>query len=306
MYINNLHLKIPQIPPRPPFLKGGYRGITNFHYILCLLRHECFIILLTLRIFVIIPQKNTMFKTFRTEEIIILGKFLQEGLDRIIQKSSKIKDVASRIDFLSRNFLDLDYVESTLIGDINIPEVFMINLKGVDCFTFIDYIEAMRLSGSFPEFKVNLRKVRYKSGIVAFENRNHFFTDWRDFNPDFVNDVTEKIRAKKTIRVQKTLNVKEDRTCFLPGIRPVQQEIIYIPSDAIDVSVLNKLRTGDYVGIYSTLKGLDVSHVGIIIEDGDKIYLRHASSLKKHRKVVDQDFKNYIVGKPGIIVFRPI
>jgi hypothetical protein len=65
------------------------------------------------------------------------------------------------------------------------------------------------------------------------------------------------------------------------------------------------MRTGDYVGIYSEIKGLDVSHVGIVIKDGDKIYLRHASSQKKQRKVVDQDFKDYIFKKPGIIVFRP-
>lgn len=235
---------------------------------------------------------------------ILLGKFSQEELDRIIQKSSKIKDVASRIDFLSRNFLDLDYVESTLIGDINIPEVFMINLKGVDCFTFIDYIEAMRLSGSFPEFKVNLRKVRYKSGIVAFENRNHFFTDWREFNSDFIDDITEEIGAEKTIRVQKTLNQKKDRTYFLPGIQTVKREIKYIPPDSINDSVLNKLRTGDYIGIHSRVKGLDVSHVGIIVKDGNNIWLRHASSQKEHRKVVDQDFKKYISGKPGIIVLR--
>ncbi len=236
---------------------------------------------------------------------ILLGKFSQEELDRIIQKSSKIKDAAGRIDFLSRNFLDLDYVESTLIGGINIPEVFMINLKGVDCFTFIDYIEAMRLSGSFPEFKVNLRKVRYKSGIVAFEDRNHFFTDWREFNSDFIDDITEEIGAEKTIRVQKTLNQKKDRTYFLPGIQTVKREIKYIPPDSINDSVLSKLRTGDYVGIYSKVNGLDVSHVGIIVKDGDNLCLRHASSQKEHRKVVDQDFKKYIVGKPGIIVLRP-
>lgn len=236
---------------------------------------------------------------------ILLGKFSQEELDRIIQKSSKIKDVASRIDFLSGNFLDLDYVESTLIGDINIPEVFMINLKGVDCFTFIDYIEAMRLSGSFPEFKVNLRKVRYKSGIVAFENRNHFFTDWREFNSDFIDDITEEIGAEKTIRVQKTLNQKKDRTYFLPGIQTVKRGIKYIPPDSINDSVLSKLRTGDYVGIYSKVNGLDVSHLGILIKREDKPYLRHASSQKKYKKVVDQDFRSYIAGKPGIIVFRP-
>jgi hypothetical protein len=236
---------------------------------------------------------------------IILGKFSQEELDHIIYKSSKIKDIARRIDFLSGQLLDLDYIESTLIGDINIPEAFVINLEGVDCFTFIDYLEAMRLSNSFSEFTVNLRKVRYKSGKVVFENRNHFFTDWREFNSDFIDDVTEEIGAQRTIKVQKTLNEKKDGTYYIPGVRPVLREIKYIPSDKIDESVMNKLRTGDYIGIYSTKQGLDVSHVGISIKEGDKTYLRHASSLKKHRKVVDQDFEKYITGKLGIIVFRP-
>ena len=236
---------------------------------------------------------------------IILGKFSQEELDHIIYKSSKIKDIARRIDFLSGQLLDLDYIESTLIGDINTPEAFVINLEGVDCFTFIDYIEAMRLSNSFSEFTVNLRKVRYKSGKVVFENRNHFFTDWREFNSDFIDDVTEEIGAQRTIKVQKTLNEKKDGTYYIPGVRPVLREIKYIPSDKIDESVMNKLSTGDYIGIYSTKQGLDVSHVGISIKKGDKTYLRHASSLKKHRKVVDQDFKKYIAGKPGIIIFRP-
>ena len=236
---------------------------------------------------------------------IILGKFSQEELDHIIYKSSKIKDIARRIDFLSGQLLDLDYIESTLIGDINTPEAFVINLEGVDCFTFIDYLEAMRLSNSFSEFTVNLRKVRYKSGKVVFENRNHFFTDWREFNSDFIDDVTEEIGAQRTIKVQKTLNEKKDGTYYIPGVRPVLREIKYIPSDKIDESVMNKLRTGDYIGIYSTKQGLDVSHVGISIKEGDKTYLRHASSLKKHRKVVDQDFKKYITGKLGIIVFRP-
>jgi hypothetical protein len=236
---------------------------------------------------------------------IILGKFSQEELDHIIYKSSKIKDIARRIDFLSGQLLDLDYIESTLIGDINTPEAFVINLEGVDCFTFIDYLEAMRLSNSFSEFTVNLRKVRYKSGKVVFENRNHFFTDWREFNPEFIDDVTEEIGAQRTIKVQKTLNEKKDGTYYIPGVRPVLREIKYIPSDKTDESVMNKLRTGDYIGIYSTKQGLDVSHVGISIKEGDDIFLRHASFLKEYRKVVDQDFRRYIVNKPGIIVLRP-
>src|SRR5574341_555865 len=80
------------------------------------------------------------------KELIILGKWNEKQLDYIIRESSKIHDLDIRIDFLSEQFLNVDYKESTLIGNINIPEVFVVNLLGVDCFTYIDYVEAMRLS----------------------------------------------------------------------------------------------------------------------------------------------------------------
>jgi hypothetical protein len=236
---------------------------------------------------------------------IVLGRFSQNELNQIMRESSQIADTGRRIDFLSGNFLGIDYWESTLIGDKDTPEVFVINLERVDCFTFIEYVEAMRLSGTFSEFEENLRRVRYRSGEVSFINRNHFFTDWREFNSDSAEDATGKIGGDKAITIQKILNEKEDGTCFLPGVSPLSREISYIPSDAIDDSVSDRLKTGDYAGIYSDIKGLDVSHVGIIVKKGDNIYLRHASSQKEIRKVVDQDFRKYIAGKPGIIILRP-
>ena len=186
-----------------------------------------------------------------------------------------------------------------------IPEVLVVNLKGVDCFTFIDYIEAMRLSESFSGFMDNLKKVRYKSGSVSFENRNHFFSDWKEFNSGFVRDITEEVGGLKAKKILKILNRKEDGSYFLPGITPVEREISYIPSPAIDGPVLEKIMTGDYIGIYSHAAGLDVSHVGIFIREGGKSYLRHASSQPEFRKVIDQDFQEYIQNKPGIIIFRP-
>ena len=90
---------------------------------------------------------------------------------------------------------------------------------------------------------------------------------------------------------------------FLPGIRPFERMISYIPSESVNKTTCCAIKTGDYVGIYSNLSGLDVSHVGIIVKDGPGIYFRHASSAA--RKVVDQDFSEYIAGKPGIIILRP-
>ncbi|MGH7890614.1 MAG: N-acetylmuramoyl-L-alanine amidase-like domain-containing protein, partial [Thermodesulfobacteriota bacterium] len=130
-------------------------------------------------------------------------------------------------------------------------------------------------------------------------------TDWPVFNKDHVRDVTKKIGGEKTNAEEKVLNKKEDGTYFLPGIPVKERKIEYIPSSAVDDVVIYGLRTGDYIGIYSDIQGLDVSHTGIFIKKGDKIFLRHASSREKNRKVVDEDFKDYIANKPGIIVFRP-
>jgi hypothetical protein len=124
-----------------------------------------------------------------------------------------------------------------------------------------------------------------------------------ELNLAFVEDVTEGIGGKSAIKVEKMINVKEDGTYFLNGINPKQRIVKYIHSVAIDDSIISKLKTGDYAGIYSDIKGLDVSHVGIIIKDSDKVYLRHASSVK--RKVVDEDFGTYMSDKPGLVILRP-
>ncbi len=235
--------------------------------------------------------------------LLTLGKWTEDELDRMIRESAKIAETGSRVAALSEAFLGTDYLEHTLIGDINTPEVFVINLADVDCFTFIDYIEAMRISDSFSQFKVNLQKIRYRGGRVAFGDRNHFFSDWREFNVSLVKDVTSEIGKTAAIKARKALNMKQDGTPLIPGIPPSEREIEYVPSHALDDQVLAGLRTGDYAGIYSELPGLDVSHTGIIIRDKGNLYLRHASS--KHKKVLDEDLRTYISDKPGLVIFRP-
>ncbi|NOZ26101.1 MAG: DUF1460 domain-containing protein [Nitrospirae bacterium] len=239
------------------------------------------------------------------DERILLGGWSRESLERLMSEAAGIEDTGARIEFLSRRFLGVEYKPSTLIGDMNTQEVFVIDLEGVDCFTYLDYIEAMRLSASFSGFKENLKRVRYRSGTVAFENRNHFFTDWREYNAAHVDDVTGEVGGDRTRSVRKVLNLRKDGTLFLPGIAPRERLIQYIPSDALDETVTSRLRTGDYVGIYTDEQGLDVTHTGIIIKKQGRPYLRHASSAKENRKVVEEDFIMYVSKRPGIIVLRP-
>ncbi len=233
------------------------------------------------------------------------GRWTEDELDRILQKASGIVDPGERIAFISEHFLDSPYQGSSLIGGAQQEEELVIDLSGMDCFTFLDYVEAMRLAGSFPDFGDMLRQVRYRGGVVSYRTRNHFFTDWAEYRPAFVKDASEEVGRGRAINLQKRLNQKEDGTPFLNGLEPAERTITYIPTDSIDQEMLQRLRTGDYAGIYSDVPGLDVSHVGIIIRKGASLFLRHASSKPGLRRVVDQDFKNYMKGKTGLIILRP-
>ncbi len=219
----------------------------------------------------------------------------------MLARATAMADPADRIDFLSARFLGLPYGASTLIGSPGVPEEFVVNLEAVDCFTYLDYVESMRLSRSFDEFTRTLRRVRYRSGVVAYGSRRHFFTDWIARRK--VRDATRLIGREKVVVVLKSLNRKSDGSALLPDLPPVIRKVVFIPPAALDGRALDRLETGDYVGLYATDEGLDVSHVGIFIRRAQCLLLRHASSME--RKVIDQDFISYVGNKPGIIVLRP-
>ena len=238
-----------------------------------------------------------------TKIIFIPDKRFRLEVSRLLNETSKMKNTPEKIEFLSSCFLGVPYQEFTLTGSDTDPESLIINLRGVDCFTLLDYVEAMRHASTFDEFAEHLIKTRYRDGIISFSHRNHFFTDWRDNNPDSIKDVTDQIGGPRTIIVNKTLNRKEDGTFFLKGIRCFERAVSYIPSGLIDEQVLDALRTGDYAGIFAAAPGLDVSHVGMIIRKSGPLIFRHASS--ENRKVLDEDFEKYISGKPGLVILRP-
>ena len=234
-----------------------------------------------------------------------LGAWTEVALTGLMQEASAIADPGERIAFLSGHLLGTKYEESTLSLPGDPDEAFVINLAGVDCLTFIEYVEAMRRSASFAQFRDKLRIVRYRGESISFRDRNHFFTDWKAFNADHVVDVTAYLGAEKTKDVSKRLNEKEDGTALLPGVPCRLREVTYVQAIHVSQRVRRNLKTGDYTGIYSMKDGLDVSHTGIVIKEGGSVLLRHASSLKKNRKVVDEDLQEYLRAKPGIIVLRP-
>lgn len=215
------------------------------------------------------------------------------------------KDRALLIDFISQSFLNTPYQANHLIGSSTTPEQLVINFNTVDCLSFIEYVQALSLSRSPQDFKKNLIKTRYKNSQVDFLDRKHFFSDWFVLKPFNAQDVTTQIDPN-AVRVIKHLNRKRDGSEYIQGLGVEVREIHYIPSFALTQKILNDLKMGDFVGIYSKLDGLDVSHVGIIIKKKGEVYFRNASSLAKNRKVVDMRLRDYLKNKPGIIILRPL
>jgi hypothetical protein len=231
---------------------------------------------------------------------LLLGQWTPGSLDGFLRRTAELGDLSARIEFISAQFLGVPYERYTLVGSPDVAEMLVVNLEAVDCFTYLDYVEAMRLSNSYAGFIRNLVDIRYRFGIVAYGTRNHFFSDW--IGSERVRAMAGEMGGPITKGVHKTLNVKSDGSPYLPGIPPVDRTVYFVPSKLL-LGAMNELRTGDYIGTYAEPDGLDVSHVGIIIKAGQGVSLRHASSV--YGRVVDEDFAEYEKDKPGIVVLRP-
>lgn len=239
----------------------------------------------------------------KSDPIIDLGRWSQQSIDRLLAKTRSITP-GLKIRLLSEAFLATPYEQATLVGDLQTEERLVINLAGVDCFTFLDYVEALRRSRTFRGFIRKVQEVRYRSGILGYATRNHFFTDWIEQNASHIKDVTAEIGGEDVRTVSKWLNKKDDGTGFVQGLPFVERKITYLPANSL-LRTMNLLRTGDYLGIYSAFEGLDVSHTGIVVGLKGIFVLRHASSAEDVRQVIDQDLMGYLIDKPGIIILRP-
>ncbi|OKB67785.1 hypothetical protein BHU62_04910 [Serratia marcescens] len=209
------------------------------------------------------------------------------------------------VSLISHEFLGTPYLANRLIGSQSTPEQLVIDFRGLDCFTYIDYVEALSTARSEAEFTQRLIDIRYVDGKIAFPQRKHFFTDWALRPHKVAEDITAQL-SPHAVSLVKNLNQKADGSRYLPGLPNVQRSVTYIPSDSVDERVLAQLHTGDYIGIYTNLDGLDVTHTGIFVMTENGPVLRNASSRKANMRVVDSPFMDYVMATPGIVVLRSL
>src|SRR6202046_3078259 len=219
---------------------------------------------------------------------------------RVEQLLSKIKSdrsAGSRIDVLSRQFLGRPYKTNPLIGSADTAEVFMVSLDGFDCVTYIETVVALARASNVDSFTEWLRKIRYERGRIQWERRNHYSTLWirNNIREGIIRPVS--MPAVPTMRMERVLNV-------VPGLAPQRIRVKCIPKKAVP-RLERYLQTGDLIFFASTRNHLDVFHAGIIVRDGNKVLMRHAS--RSNGGVVEQELTEFLKANrmAGVIVARP-
>ena len=239
-------------------------------------------------------------------------------------KSAKIykQPIGNRMEFFARKFIDTPYVGATLDQNPT-NEKCTVLLNGLDCVTFMETVFALARTPEPTEEKLKaaVTKTRYWGGKVdGYLSRLHYTTDWFFDNTrkGIVTDLSAKLPgAVPFTRKINFMSAHPDSYAALranPDLLPKlrEQEAAsnarqkwYIPVTALDQAE-KQLKTGDIIGLVGGAKGIDISHVGLIIVEKNVPHFVHASSTK-HKVTFDKRLSDYLAGSKteGIIVARP-
>jgi hypothetical protein len=86
------------------------------------------------------------------------------------------------------------------------------------------------------------------------------------------------------------------------------RKMFFLPKEKLDVFE-DQLNEGDIIGITTSIAGLDITHVGIIVKMNGKVHLMHASSKAEKVIISDNTLQEYLMGRKsatGIMLVRPI
>jgi len=217
-------------------------------------------------------------------------------VERLLEAANGATRAGSRVDVISAKLLGKPYQSNPLIGSADTPEVFTVSTDGFDCVTYIETVFALSRSRDAVRFVDVLRRVRYAAGKVEWGFRNHYMTEW----------IRNNVRAGWIRRTPALpADVEKDRLLtIVPGLPHRRVKFRCIPKSAL-LRNADKIETGDLIFFASTRSHLDVFHCGILIRNGDRLLLRHASRSKG--SVVEQPLAEFLKQNrmAGAIVVRP-
>lgn len=211
---------------------------------------------------------------------------------------------ASDITFRQDNVLNIaskyigtPYVPHTLeYGD---TEKLVVNKKQVDCTTFVEYVIAEVLHncdtlGNFTEQEY-LQKIRYRDGLIdGYPSRLHYISEWinEGVKNNFFTDQTKlhgvdsmyialSYMSKHPQYYKHLSRSRKNQKAIFETEKKLSGEIVrWVPKDSIPPEGLDWIVDGDIIALTVGIYGLDVSHLGFAVYQGDKLHLLHASSSK--------------------------
>lgn len=111
------------------------------------------------------------------------------------------RSMVERIDWFSMHFIDTVYVLGSLGEgpEARYDQFPRYRVDGFDCDTYVNTVLALALADSAQSFQQCMKFNRYKSGVIAYTQRNHFTSiDWNHNNQKrgVLKDVTLEILDK--------------------------------------------------------------------------------------------------------------
>ena len=231
--------------------------------------------------------------------------------------------------YIARKLIGVPYVAHTL--EINDRERLVVNLRQLDCTTYLETVVALALcvtqeEYTFETFCHNLCLIRYmKDSTPQYITRLHYFTTWIEQNTlkgicQEVNEPSPPFTGEQKVAVNyMTTHVDKYRMLAAhpkdtAAIRQQEVDITgntyaFIPQEQLnnDALLRQTIHDGDLIAIITTKAGLDTQHVGIAVWHSDGLHLLNASSI--HHKVVEEKMtlQQYLMrhpSMPGIRVVR--
>lgn len=240
-------------------------------------------------------------------------------------KDESDKPIATLIPELGKYFLGQEYVAHTL--EVNEEEKLVVNLRELDCTTYAENLLALARTiksenQSFEQFAKEIEKIRYRDGKRdEYPSRLHYFSDWIYNNKEndlvttpadsFGNPFPNKVSfMSNNPDSYKHLKNNPD---YVSVIEQQEKEIneksyFFIPKENI-TEYEHLLKEGDIIGLTTSINGLDVAHVGVLVEQDGKLHLLHASQSKLKVEISDEPISSFL--KPeskntGIMIARPV
>lgn len=257
--------------------------------------------------------------TYTEQDAAIFADILEKYKDEADQP------IATLIPEIGKYFIGNEYVAHTL--EVNEEEKLIVNLRELDCTTYAENLLALARTlksenQTFEQFAEEIKKIRYRDGeLNEYPSRLHYFSDWIYNNQanNLVSTPADSFGAPFPNKVSfmssnpdsyKHLKQNPD---YVSVIEQQEAEInsksyFYLPKEKI-AEYEHLLKEGDIIGLTTSIGGLDVAHVGVLVEQNGKLHLLHASQSNLKVEISDEPISSFL--KPnskntGIMIARPV